>query len=904
VQGFTLEDENRMSATNVLDKGYEPHDVERRWYAFWEANGLFAAEEQSPRPSYSIVIPPPNVTGVLHMGHALNNTMQDILCRYRRQRGDNVLWMPGTDHAGIATQNVVERKLAEEGTDRHALGRERFIAEVWKWREKYGSAIINQLKRLGASCDWERERFTMDEGLSRAVRKVFVELYHQGLIYRGQYIINWCHRCHTALADLEVEHEEVDGNLYHVRYPFGDGSEGGIVVATTRPETMLGDTAVAVHPEDERYRHIGAASVVLPLVNREIPIIRDTYVDMSFGTGGLKITPAHDPNDFEVGRRHGLPSPKAIGDDGRMTAEAGAFEGLERFECRKKVVEELERAGLLLKVAPHRHSVGHCYRCKTMIEPNLSMQWFVRAKPLAAKAIAAVKNGETRIIPETWANTYFDWLENIRDWCISRQIWWGHQIPAWTCAECSEIVVAMEAPQSCPKCRGSRLTQDEDVLDTWFSSALWPFSTMGWPDAPPLLKSFYPTSVLVTGFDILFFWVARMMMMGIHFMGAIPFRDVYVHALVRDEEGQKMSKSKGNVIDPLEIIERYGTDAFRFTLAAFAAQGRDIKMSERRVEGYRHFINKLWNAARFALMHLEHTDAAPATAAGGRSLADRWILSRLARAAAETRQALDTYRFNDAAAALYNFVWHEFCDWYLEAIKPALHRKLEAGAREASLAVLWRVLHDVLILLHPFIPFVTEEIWHKLPGTEGSIMRAAFPSDRDDAAGVEPDPEAEAQMGQLIDIITAVRNIRGEMGLPPGLALDAVVFSAAEGCRALVARQQDMIAALARLGSVSVTAGPERPKASATAVAGEATVYVRLEGIIDFAKESQRLEKEIGKLAREIESTSKKLHNQDFLAKAPEEVVAKVKAQQAGLLEKQQKIQANLDKIKAYDSGS
>ncbi len=897
-----MEDDNRMSATNLLDKGYEPHDVERRWYEFWEENGLFAAEEENPRPGYSIVIPPPNVTGVLHMGHALNNTLQDILCRHRRQRGDNVLWMPGTDHAGIATQNVVERKLAQEGTDRHALGRERFIAEVWKWREKYGSAIINQLKRMGASCDWARERFTMDEGLSRAVRKVFVELYQQGLIYRGQYIINWCHRCHTALADLEVEHEEVDGNLYHVRYPFSDGSDGGIVVATTRPETMLGDTAVAVHPEDERYRQVSAESVVLPLVNREIPIIRDSYVDMSFGTGGLKITPAHDPNDFEVGRRHGLASPKVIGDDGRMTAEAGVFQGLERLECRKQVVEGLERAGLLVKVEPHRHSVGHCYRCKTMIEPNLSLQWFVRAKPLAEKAIAAVKSGETRIIPETWANTYFDWLENIRDWCISRQIWWGHQIPAWTCRDCGEIVVAMETPQACPQCGSRRLTQEEDVLDTWFSSALWPFSTMGWPDHTPLLKTFYPTSVLVTGFDILFFWVARMMMMGIHFMGAVPFRDVYVHALVRDEEGQKMSKSKGNVIDPLEIIERYGTDAFRFTLAAFAAQGRDIKMSERRVEGYRHFINKLWNAARFALMHLEQPYETPPPAA--LSLADRWILSRLNRAAVEARQALDAYRFNDAAAVLYNFVWHEFCDWYLEAIKPALHGKLEAEAREASLAVLWRVLHDVLILLHPFIPFVTEEIWHKLPGAEGSIMRAAFPTDRADAAGTAPDPRAETRMGLLIDIITGVRNIRGEMGLPPGLALEAVVFSAEEACRTLVTQQQDMIAALARLSSVAVTASPERPKASATAVAGEATVYVRLEGIIDFAKETQRLQKELDKIAREIGSTSKKLHNQDFLAKAPAEVVTKVKAQQDGLLEKQQKIQANIDKIKAYDSAA
>jgi valyl-tRNA synthetase len=882
-----------------MDKGYEPLEVERRWYAFWEENGLFAAEEQSSRPGYSIVIPPPNVTGVLHMGHALNNTLQDVLCRYRRLCGDNVLWMPGTDHAGIATQNVVERKLAQDGTDRHALGRERFIEEIWRWREKYGSAIINQLKRLGASCDWKRERFTMDEGLSAAVRTVFVELYHQGLIYRGHYIINWCHRCHTALADLEVEHEEIDGHLYHIRYPFVDGG-GAIRIVTTRPETMLGDTAVAVHPEDERFRDLQAASVRLPLMEREIPVIRDTYVDRSFGSGGLKVTPAHDPNDFEIGRRHGLPSVKVIGDDGRMTAEAGHFQGMDRYECRKQVVAELEALGLLEKVEPHRHSVGHCYRCKTVIEPNLSLQWFVRTQPLAEKAIAAVRNGDTRIIPETWANTYFDWMENIRDWCISRQIWWGHQIPAWTCGDCAELVVAMQAPGACPTCGGGRLVQEEDVLDTWFSSALWPFSTMGWPDRTPLLQTFYPTSVLVTGFDILFFWVARMMMMGLHFMRQPPFRDVYVHALVRDEEGQKMSKSKGNVIDPLDIIDRYGTDAFRFTLAAFAAQGRDVKMSEKRVEGYRHFINKLWNAARFTLINLDHRQELPETAR--LSLADRWILSRLHRVTSETRQALDAYRFNDAAAALYAFVWHEFCDWYLEAIKPALQGKLDDNARDASRAVLWRVLHDTLILLHPFIPFVTEEVWHKLPGTAGSILAARFPTEDAGADGVRPDPEAEDHMGLLIAVISGIRNVRGEMGIAPGMALDVMIHAADAGARVTIETHREIIANLARLKSLAATATAERPKASATAVAAGVTIYVRLEGILDFAKEIERLEKEIGKLSKELTSVAKKLHNQDFLAKAPPEVVDKVKTQRQELLDKQQKIQTNLDKIRSYDS--
>ena len=596
-------------SSRLIDKGYEPREVEKRWYRYWEENHLFAADETSDKQSYSIVIPPPNVTGVLHMGHALNNTMQDILCRYRRLRGDNVLWMPGTDHAGIATQNVVEKKLAAEGLDRHQVGREKFIESVWEWRKEYGSAIINQLKRLGASCDWQRERFTMDEGLSLAVRKVFVQLYEEGLIYRGDYIINWCHRCHTALSDLEVEHEDIDGHLYHFRYPYEKGS-GSIIIATTRPETMLGDTAVAVNPEDDRYQNIEDENVILPLMDRIIPIIKDPYVDMSFGTGALKITPAHDPNDFDIGEKHKLPSVKVIGDDGFMTADAGRFQGMDRFECRDAVVKALQAEGLVEKIEAHPHSVGHCYRCKTIVEPNLSRQWFVKAKPLAEKAILAVDTGKTRIIPEIWKKTYYEWMYNIKDWCISRQIWWGHQIPAWTCKDCEKVVVAMEAPETCPACGSKELIRETDVLDTWFSSALWPFSTMGWPEQTPLLKTFYPTSVLITGFDILFFWVARMMMMGIHFMKDIPFTDVYVHALVRDEHGKKMSKSKGNVIDPLNIIDQYGTDAFRFTLAAFAAQGRDVKMSEKRVEGYRHFVNKLWNAARFSLMHLDksHTD--------------------------------------------------------------------------------------------------------------------------------------------------------------------------------------------------------------------------------------------------------------------------------------------------------
>ena len=874
-----------------LSKGYEPQEVEQRWYAYWEANGLFAARETDDRKSYSIVIPPPNVTGVLHMGHALNNTLQDILCRYRRLCGDNVLWMPGTDHAGIATQNVVEKKLAAEGTDRHQLGRDKFIDSVWQWREAYGSAIINQLKRLGFSCDWGRERFTMDEGLSKAVRKVFVTLYHQGLIYQGNYIINWCHRCHTALADLEVEHEEIDGNLYHIRYPYADGGHGAITVATTRPETMLGDTAVAVHPEDERYTDLGTDHVILPLMEKKIPIIRDTYVDTSFGTGGLKVTPAHDPNDFEIGRRHDLPNVKVIGDDGRMTAEAGRFAGLDRFECRKQVVRALEEAGLLVKIEPHRHSVGHCYRCHTVVEPNLSEQWFVSTKPLAAKAMAAVREGKTRIVPEAWNKTYFEWLENIRDWCISRQIWWGHQIPAWTCQGCGELIVAEHDPTVCTRCGGKDLVQETDVLDTWFSSALWPFSTMGWPEKTELLKTFYPTSVLVTGFDILFFWVARMMMMGIHFMGEVPFADVYVHALVRDEEGKKMSKSTGNVIDPLTVIDQYGTDAFRFTLAAFAAMGRDIKMSERRVEGYRNFVNKLWNASRFALMHLT-TEDGEIPEAGRLSLPDRWILSRLQRTITTVTDALEAYRFNEAASAAYNFVWHEFCDWHLEAIKPALYNTDDPGAKAGTLAVLRHVLGDTLVLLHPFMPFVTEEIWSKLPGSEGSIMTATFPKP------APTDPEAEGDMDLVISIITAVRNIRGEMNLPPARPLDVIIHTPDPDQQRRISHHGAMVQDLAKIGSLVASGSCDRPGAAATAIIDGATLFVPLEGVIDFAKESARLEKEIAKLAKELDGINRKLTNEGFLSKAPAEVVDGVKEKQETLQAKQEKIQATLELIR------
>ena len=878
---------------SLLQKGYEPEEVEKRWYQFWEREGLFSAKDSGDECPFSIVIPPPNVTGVLHMGHALNNTLQDILCRYRRLRGDNVLWMPGTDHAGIATQNVVEKQLAAEGKTRHELGREQFIEAVWQWREKSGSAIINQLKRLGASCDWGRERFTMDEGLSTAVRKVFVELYHQGLIYRGNYIINWCTRCHTALSDLEVEHEEHQGNLYHIEYPFKKG-KGGIIVATTRPETMLGDTAVAVHPEDERYRNLPAESVRLPLMDREIPIIRDAYVDMSFGTGGLKVTPAHDPNDFEIGMRHQLPNVKVIGDDGRMTADAGRFQGMDRFECRKAVVAALKEGGFLKKIQPHAHSVGHCYRCKEVVEPNLSKQWFVKVKPLAEKAISAVRESKTRIIPDVWTKTYYDWMENIRDWCISRQIWWGHQIPAWTCKGCGELAVAMDTPSVCPKCAATDLERETDVLDTWFSSALWPFSTMGWPTETPLLKTFYPTSVLVTGFDILFFWVARMMMMGIHFMGEIPFKDVYVHALVRDEEGKKMSKSKGNVIDPLTIIDAYGTDAFRFTLTAFAAQGRDVKMSEKRVEGYRHFVNKVWNAARFSLMHIKEADSE--SSFKDLSLPDRWILSRLATVSKETAEALDTYRFNDAASSIYQFIWHEFCDWYLELIKPVLYGADGTSQQASTKRVLSAVLKNALILLHPIMPFITEEIWHKLPGAAGSIMKARFPQDTADERPGRDDL-AEAAMNRIIAVITGIRNIRGEMNIAPSLKLTAIVQTEDSGLQALLTSQGVLVKNLAGLETLTLSGPGPRPESAATAITDSAAIYLPLAGVIDFDKEIARLDKEIGKVEKELGQIGKKLANSAFLENAPADVQQKNRDRQQEFAERLEKLKENRKRV-------
>ncbi len=876
----------------TLDKGYEPRQVEERWFRHWLDGGYFHARDDDDRPTFSIVIPPPNVTGSLHMGHALNNTLQDILARWKRMRGYNVLWMVGTDHAGIATQNVVEKDLAKQGLSRESLGREQFIEKVWAWRREYGGRIIHQLQRLGCSCDWERERFTMDEGLSRAVREVFVRLYEEGLIYRGPYIINWCPRCRTALSDLEVEYEDVKGHLWYVRYPL-ENRNGFIVVATTRPETILGDTAVAFNPGDERYRDFadGRSRAVLPILGRAIPIIADGFVDREFGSGAVKITPAHDPNDYEVSLRHGLPAVKVIDEGGVMTAEAGPYAGLDRFECRRRLTAELEQQGLLAKVDDHQHAVGHCYRCKTVIEPYLSTQWFVRMKPLAEPAIRAVEEGRIHIIPASWDKTYFEWMRNIRDWCISRQIWWGHRIPAWYCGGCDAVIVSREDVTRCPTCGGGAVTRETDVLDTWFSSALWPFSTMGWPEETRLLGLFYPTSVLVTAFDILFFWVARMIMMGLKFRGDVPFHDVYIHALVRDAEGQKMSKSKGNVIDPLSIMEKYGTDAFRFSLAAFAAQGRDVKLSEERIDGYRHFCNKIWNAARFVLMNLEEGRDYPAPVPGEGETADRWIMSRLAAVTAEVDRAFTEYRFNEAASSIYGFVWHELCDWYLELAKPGLAGGDPARADRVRAHLLF-VLERSLRLLHPIMPFITEEIWQKLPGSTGSIMAVAYPAPDDLAA--HRSPAVEVDMAVVMETVTAMRNIRGEMNVPPGARITAVLKPHDEAAAADLERHRDYLRQLAGAQEVRIGLGFERPHGAASAVTPRVEVFVPLGGLMDLPAERERLGKTIARLGKELEGMEQKLTNAAFLQRAPAEIVAELKERRADVDIRHRRLADNL----------
>ncbi len=885
-----------MKADN-LPKSFEPESVESKWYRYWEEKGFFTAAGKSARKPFSIVIPPPNVTGILHMGHALNNTLQDIMVRFRRMQGYNALWMPGTDHAGIATQNVVEQSLAKEGTDRHELGREKFIERVWEWKRHHGGVIINQLKRLGCSCDWSRERFTMDAGLSRAVREVFVRLYNDDLIYQGDYIVNWCPRCHTAISDLEVEFTEEKSKLWELRYPFAEG-EGGIVVATTRPETMLGDTAVAVHPDDPRYKDIIGKDVILPLMNRRIPVIADEYVTMEFGSGAVKITPACDPADFAMAERHDLEIIKIMDGSAVINENGGPYQGQDRYEARANIVRDLEAGGYLVGIQDYAHNIGKCYRCKTDIEPFVSKQWFVKVKPLAKQAVAAVTKGKTHLVPSTWEATYFDWMNNIRDWCISRQIWWGHRIPVWYCDGCGQTIVATEDPATCSNCGSAQLRQEEDVLDTWFSSALWPFSTLGWPEKTDDLKTFYPTSLLITGFDILFFWVARMMMMGLYVMKDVPFRDVYLHALVRDEKGEKMSKSKGNVIDPIEMIEKFGADAFRFTLAAFTAQGRDIRMSEDRIEGYRHFINKIWNATKFSLMNLEDYPEGEAAGRGEYSLSDRWIRSRLNRAIEEVTRHLDEYRFNEAAGRIYQFFWLEFCDWYLELVKPVLYGNDDLAKKRAAQETLLGCLKDAMKLLHPIMPFLTEEIWQVISQDGGSIMVSEYPA-YDEALN---DPDAERDMAQVMDVIGAIRNIRGEMNILPSRKLQVVIGAPDEKSRDLLRETANYIVNLARLETIEIDTKVEEPKGAATGVAGLVNVYVLLEGVVDIAGEKARLDKEIAKLNKELTACGNKLANSDFKQKAAEAVIKKEEAKFAELKEKLSVLATAAEKFKSLAS--
>ncbi|HDH06343.1 MAG TPA: valine--tRNA ligase [Nitrospirae bacterium] len=885
----------------MLDKRYNPKEIEKKWYDFWLEKEYFKAEPQSNMPSYCIVIPPPNVTGSLHIGHALDITLQDVIIRWKRMSGFNTLWLPGTDHAGIATQNVVEKDLQNRGIDRHALGREKFIEKVWEWKKLYGDTIINQLKSMGASCDWSRERFTLDEGLSMAVKEVFVRLYEEGRIYRGDYIINWCPRCHTALSDLEVEHEDKKGKLWHIKYKFAREA-GYITVATTRPETYLGDTAVAVNPDDKRYKDVIGKTVKLPVLNREIPVIADGFVDFSFGTGAVKVTPAHDPNDFEMAKRHDLPFIKIMTGDAKMTEAAGPYSGQDRFECRKNVLNDLEDLGQLEKTEDHDLAIGHCYRCKTVVEPYLSKQWFVKIKPLAEEAIKAVKDSRVRIIPSGWENSYFDWMENIKDWCISRQIWWGHRIPVWYCKSCEEIIVSRETPTKC-RCGSDNLKQDEDVLDTWFSSALWPFSTLGWPDDTDDLRTFYPTSVLITGFDILFFWVARMIMMGLKFMNEQPFDHVYIHALIRDAEGRKMSKSKGNVVDPLKMTGAYGTDALRFTLAAYAAQGRDIKFDEKRVEGYRHFLNKIWNVARFISMNIKEGEeiiSVPELCKNDSqialALADRWILSRLSTVCSDVNKSLEDYRFNDSASILYRFIWHELCDWYVEMIKTELYGENEES-KKAAISTLVHVFEAALALIHPFMPFISEEIWQQLPVKKevDSLCVRKYPAPED---GIK-DKEAEEKMSVIMDAVTGIRSIRGELNIPPSLELRALIRTL-DSAESILNTNITYVKKLAKAKDIEIGGHIRSPKKAATAIKPAMEIFVPLEGLIDIDAEINRLNKELSKTEKEIMFVKKKLANEDFISKAPKAVVEENKVRHNDYIEKLQGIRNSIEKLQQW----
>ncbi|MDI6799372.1 MAG: valine--tRNA ligase [Actinomycetota bacterium] len=876
---------------NELSKGYEPNDVESKWYEGWLKEGYFTAEADPSKESFTIVIPPPNVTGSLHMGHALNNTIQDILIRKARMEGKAVLWLPGTDHAGIATQNVVEKELAKEGLTKEDLGRDGFIERVWKWKEEYGSTIIGQLKRMGCSCDWSRERFTMDELYSTAVKKVFVDLYQDGLIYRGNRIINWCPRCLTALSDIEVEHEDTEGYLWHIKYPV-KGAKDHITVATTRPETMLGDVAVAIHPDDPRYKKYIGATLILPVVGREILVIADEAVEMGFGTGAVKVTPAHDMNDFEMGERHGLEMINIFTPNAKINEDGGAYLGLDRYSARKAILKDLEEAGFLDKSVSHSHTIGKCYRCHTVIEPYLSDQWFVKMRPLAEPAIEAVKEGRIVFSPRRWEKVYFDWMENIKDWCISRQLWWGHQIPAWYC-ECGAITVTLKTPSSCSTCGSSELIQDEDVLDTWFSSALWPFATMGWPSETEDLKFFYPTSVLSTARDIIYLWVARMNMMGLKFMGDVPYKTVIVHPTVMTIDGKRMSKSLGTGVDPLDLIEKYGTDATRFGLI-IQSQAQDMRFSEEKLEMSRNFVNKIWNGSRLVIMNMEgySRDLPPEF-----DFADRWILSKFSSLIEGVESDFKSYNLSHTAKRIYDFFWGEFCDWYLEISKESLYSIGEDGKtnlqRNTVQSVLWTIMESFLRLMHPFMPFVTEEIWARFEFSKESIMISDWPSSFE----FKVDSKLEDDFELVQKIIVAIRSIRASFSIPPSKSIEVRIECEEDLLEGPFASMLSYIKTLANVETVKIGRGIEIPAKSAVAVEGPFEIHVLLEGLIDIDLEKERLSKRLGAIEDDLKVIGGKLKNQSFIEKAPKEIVAKEEAKEAELLYERDKLLGQLGQL-------
>jgi valyl-tRNA synthetase len=887
---MTMSEQKTMA---TLPTNFDPKTGEAKWYDYWIKEGFFEAGKNPDAEPYTVVIPPPNVTGNLHIGHALNNTLQDILIRMKRMQGYDALWLPGTDHAGIATQSRVEAKLREEGLTRYDLGREKFLEKVWEWKEHYADVIHEQWKKVGVSVDYSRERFTMDEMLSRAVRKVFVDLYNKGLIYRGKYIINWDPAARTALSDIEVEYKEVQGAFYHMKYPLKDGS-GHIVVATTRPETMLGDTAVAVHPEDDRYKDLIGKTLILPIVGREISIVADDYVDREFGSGAVKITPAHDPNDFEIGMRHQLPMVLVMDEGGKMNENAAKYQGLDRFECRKQIVQDLQDQGVLFKIEEHLHSVGHSERSGAVVEPYLSTQWFVKMKPLAETAIERQKSGEgVRFVPDRFEKIYLHWIENVHDWCISRQLWWGHRIPAWYCQNCAETIVSMDNATECPKCGSHHLVQDNDVLDTWFSSALWPFSTMGWPEATEDMKRYYPNNFLLTGYDIIYFWVARMIFTGLEFTGQKPFNDVLITGLIRDAEGRKMSKSLGNGIDPMEVIEKYGADAMRFMLATGSTPGQDQRFRWERVDSARNFANKIWNASRFALMNLEGFTAKDIDLSGELGIADKWILHRFNETVADVTRLLDQYEFGETGRVLTNFIWDDLCDWYIELAKLDLYGD-DAAVKKKTLSVLAHVLDNTLRMLHPFMPFITEEIWQHLPKEGKSITIAAWPKAD---AGLEH-PEAAKEMSLLMDVIRSVRNIRAEVNVPMSKKIELFIKASDEKALSILQKGKNYIERFCNPEKLVIATDISAPDKSMTSVVTGAELFLPLAGLIDIDQEVARLEKELKSLDFEVERVQKKLANEGFVSKAPAQVIAEERAKEQDYLEKRDKIQARLNEVK------